>query len=184
MAWPADIWYKIAMNVKESLIAKFDQTTIVPPLNDKNLFQRQHKGFYVGIISSSDKEVVRVGFMREDCSDVSESANKVIEALYTELKAKNIPIQVLQTATYHFTIIDDDIHINAGLLWDENKEGVYFSWGDRYQGLYLPYQIKKMDVTKSEIMNRLCSWEANVPSNLWRLPEGMVWKLRCDSYTI
>jgi hypothetical protein len=180
-----EIWKQLAQLLKKRLLSQFDPSTMVPADSElRTKVNLPHKGFYLGVLDSSQKEVARVGFLKEDCTNILESAYSVIEAFATEMKAQAINHQVLPAASFHFTAIWDVVFIPKGLEWNENADGVYFAWGDRYKGLYLPYQIQRMTVTKTEIMNRLCSWEAKVPSNLWRLPEGLISRLICDSYTL
>lgn len=179
-----DIWSQLAQLLKAKLLAKFDPSLLVSTNETiRSQLALEHKGFYLGVLDSSQKSVARVGFMKENCSNVLQSGETIIEAFHAEMQAKAIPHQVLPAASFHFTVIWDISFSNNGLAWNENQDGVYFNWGDRYKGLYLPYQIKRMRVTKTEIMNRLCGWEAKVPSNLWRLPEGLVHRLLCDSYS-
>ena len=88
------------------------------------------------------------------------------------------------TAVFNFVIVWDVVFLKNSLGWDENEDGVHFQWGDEYKGLYLPYEIKQMKVPKTEVLNRLCSWETHVISNLWRLPEGRISRVVVDSFVI
>lgn len=177
-----NLWSKLASYTKGRLLSKYDPSTLVPSINEEQEgLEADHKGFYLGIKSSTGEPLLRVGFL-EDSTNILSSLNRAVEAAYADLSARGVPSKVVQTSTLYFTVVNDVTFTNNGLAWDENEDGVYFSWGDTYKGLYLPYQIKQMSVKKSEIMNRLCSWESGVPSNLWRLPEGMVHRLSCDSF--
>jgi len=178
-------WNALATLLKSKLLAKFDPATLVPPDTDiSKKLEMPHKGFYVVVFDSSKKQLVRVGFLEDEQSNLLASASKVVEALYTELQAKDIPYRSLLTGSFSLVAVWDVVFINNGLAWAENEDGIYFTWGDRYKGMYLPIEIQQMTVTKNEIMNRICSYQAGVPSNLWRLPEGMCSRIICDSYTI
>ena len=181
-----ELWQTVAVNFKNRLLAKFDPTTLIAPEDDslRSKFVIPHKGFYILIFDGSNKKVARVGFMEENQENIINSGNKAIEALYVDLKAQDVPYKKLLTCVFNFVVIWDSVFINNGLNWDENVDGIYFSWGDRYKGFYLPLEIKQMMIPKIEILNRLCSWEAGVPSNLWRLPEGLCFKLVCDSFKL
>lgn len=178
-------WSLLADISKNQLLAKFDPATLVAPDADlRSKLEVSHKGFYLTVFDSSKEQIIRVGFLEDKLSNVMDSACKVVEAAYTELKAKNVPLQKLLTSSFNFTAIWDVVFINNGIAWNENEDGVCFSWGDRYKGMYLPIEIQQMIVPKTEIMNRLCSYSCGVPSNLWRLPESLVHRLICDSYSI
>lgn len=174
---------QLASYIRSSLIAKFDPAAIFAEPEGQLSLQSPHKGFYVGIVDSSDNEMVRSGFLQEDLTNVKDSANIVIQNLYEELKQKNAGAAELKTATFHFCIISECAYMSDPLAWNENADGIYFMWGQKYKGLYLPYQIRRMNIAKIDLMDRLCSWEAGVASNLWRLQEGLCWRLACQSHT-
>ena len=179
------IWQRLAPFLKEQLLSKFDPTMIVPSTGDLNdKLQIDHKGFYLGLLDSSGNKLIRSGFLQEGSISIIDSSLKVVGAAFDDLKAKGISHKAVQTSSFHFTVVWDVVFNNNGLAWNENEDGVYFSWGNRYQGLLLPYEIQRMNVTKVEIMNRLCNLQACVPANLWRLPEGLVSRLVCDSYAV
>ncbi len=179
---PEQVWQEVISYTRQQFLAKYDPTAIVA--DGGNLSSKldiPHKGFYLTVDNSSNEEIVQIGFLQEDLTNVFDSLNKTIEAVYTELKSKSIAINAIQTGTIHLTTVLDVQFIENGLDWDVNENGIYFNWGDRYKGLYLPCQIKKMAVRKHEIMNRLCSYQCSIASNLWRLPEGVCHRLICDN---
>lgn len=142
-----------------------------------------HRGFYIGVVNSTDEEVSRVGFMQEGLTNIRDSATIVCKNLYDELVSKNVVVDRIKTSTFFFSVVWDCIYLPDPLIWNESTDGVYFMWGQRYKGLYLPYQINRMKMSKIDILDRLCSFEAKVPSSLWRLPEGLVFRVLCDSFT-
>ncbi len=174
---------KLSQYAKQYILAKYDPSILVPAIDMESAeWKLAHKGFYIGIRDSSGTQIIRTGFLEEDGSNVLDSLNRVLEAVYTELSTKGISDKIVQTSMFYLTLVTDVTFIGNPLSWNENEDGIYFSWGDKYKGLYLPYEIKELSVKKTEIMNRLCSLEAKVPSNLWRLPEGLVHRLVCQSY--
>jgi len=178
-----DLGQKITQYAKHYVLSKYDPTTLVMSFDPElEGWKLKHKGFYIGIVDSSGTQLVRVGFLEENCSNIVNSTNRVLEAVFAELTTKNISVKAIQTSTFYVTMVIDVVFMSNPLNWNENDDGVYFSWGDRYKGMYLPYEIKRLSVKKTEIMNRVCSWEASVPGNLWRLPEGLCSRLICDSY--
>ena len=180
---PETVWRKLGQYAKHRILAKYDPSVLVPPIDpDLPDLRTNHKGFYVGINDSSNAKVVRVGFLEEDNLNVLNSLDRVLEAVYAELSAKGVSSKVIQTSAFYLTLVLDVIFTNNGLGWDENEDGIYLSWGDRYKGLYLPYEVKQMSVKKTEIMNRLCSWETKIMSNAWRYPECMCSRLVADSF--
>lgn len=180
-----EIWLRLATLLKARLLSKYDPGTLVP--SDEGISSKlefQHRGFYISVYDSKRDQIARTGFLQEDCTNILHSAMQALEGLYSELKAKGISPKTLLTSSYNFVAVWDLIFMENPLAWDANVDGVYFSWGDKYKGMYLPSEIKQMSVTKSEILNRLCSWRMEIPSNLWRLPEMMTYKILCDSYSI
>lgn len=185
MKIPETKWTQLANLLKARLLAKYEPETLVPEAGDiSSVLDIPHRGFYISVYGSGNDKLARVGFLQKGCSNVLDSAMKALQGMHTELEAKGISNKKLLTSSYNFAAIWDLVFIENALTWDANVDGIYFSWGDRYKGMYLPYEIGQMATTKPEILNRVCSWEAGVPSNLWRLPEGMVFKILADSYSI
>jgi hypothetical protein len=140
-----------------------------------------HKGFYVGMVDAEGEEACRTGFLKES-QNICDSADIVVTNLHNDLKTQGISPSKIHTSSFHFTLVTDVRYISDPLSWDEEKDGVYFMWGQDYRGLYLPYQIKRMGIPKVKVLDRLCTWEAGVASNLWRLPCGLIWKIACQSH--
>ncbi len=185
MKLASEIWEPLSKILKDKLLAKYDPAVLVTP--EKDLHSRMtvgHKGFYVTIFDSSKAKLIQVGFMEGDQTNVLDSGNRVVEAVYTEMQAQVISHRKLLTATFAYTCIWDVVQAKTGLAWDENNDGVHLAWGDRYKAMYLPIEIQQMSIPKTEIMNRLTTWGAKLPSNCWRLPEMIVHRLLCDSYTL
>lgn len=180
-----DIWSELATLLKSKLLAKYNPDTFTPDSGKiSSKLEIQHRGFYISIFDSKNDKLAQVGFLREGCTNVLESAVQALEGIYSELQAKGVSHKKLPTSSYNFTAVWDVVFLENSLAWDANTDGIYLNWGDRYKGMYLPSEIKQMSTTKAEVLNRLCSWELGVPSNLWRLPEGMTYKILCDSFSI
>jgi len=141
-----------------------------------------HKGFYIGIEDSSGEEILREGFLKEDLRSILESAEITIENTVRKLKHNSVALTKIQTSTFYLTIVYDLSYIQNPLHWDENKDGIYLQWGQDYKALYLPYQVKKMSIPKIEIMDRLCCWEAGLAASLWRKPEGLCFRIICQTF--
>jgi len=133
------LWPTFGTHLRDCLRAKFDSARLPPEWKSPEELQMAHKGFYIGLANAAGQPVVRTGFLKEDSGSLLDSANRVIEACYTELKANNV--SSVDTLTFHFTVVLDVLPINHGLMWDENVDGVYFSWNDIFNGFLLPYQI-------------------------------------------
>lgn len=179
------IWSHLATLLKTRLLAKYNPGTLTP--DDSGIVSKleiPHHGFYLSVYDSGKGKIARVGFLRAGCKNILESATQALEGLHTELEAKGISHKKLLTSSYNFVVVWDLIFIENSLAWDANVDGIYFSWGDRYKGMYLPYEIKQMSTTKVETLNRLCSWEMGIPSNLWRLSEMLSYRMLVDSYSI
>jgi hypothetical protein len=183
MRIPLETWESASVCFKAKILSKFDPSTLVPPIGDlQSKLHIDHKGFFICLFDSSKKKIVRTGFMEDGQSDIVNSATKAIDALHKELEANKVSYAKLLTAVFNFVVVWDVVYLKNSLGWNENDDGVYFSWGDEYKGFYVPSEIKQMKVPKTEILNRLCSFECHVPSNLWRLPEGLVSRIVCDSF--
>lgn len=180
-------------NVQLGLLATHIRSKIVSGLDPSEIFSEaeglrknlelNHKGLYVGVIGADDKEICRVGFLKEGITNVLDSAETVIQSLSGELKSKNFNLDMIKKSTFQMSIVRDCIYLPDPTDWNDNTDGIYFMWGQKYRALYLPYQIRRMNMSKIEILDRLCSWEAGVVSNLWRLPEGLCFKLVCQNHT-
>ena len=180
-----DTWLHLATLLKTRLLSKHDPGTLIP--DDGRIADRlefQHRGFYISVYDSGNKKIARTGFFQEGCTNILHSAMQALDGLHSELKAKGISSKRLPTSSYNFVAVWDLIFMENPLVWDANVDGVYLNWGDRYKGLYLPREIKQMSVTKPATLDRLCSWEMGIPSNLWRLPECLSYRILVDSYSI
>lgn len=140
-----------------------------------------HRGFYVGIFYES-QELCRVGFLEENLNNIKNSADRIIPNIQTELQAKNVTVDILKKSEIYVTIVRECVYLPDPMTWDENSDGIYFMWGQKYRAMYLPYQIQQMGLSKVNTMDQLCSHEAGVPSTLWKLPEGLIWRLGCQSF--
>lgn len=180
----SDQWANLLNHLRSKLDYYYDPASIF--VENKDLrpnLELKHKGFYIGFEDSSGKTILREGFMRDGLQNILQSAEQVIDNVYTNLKKETIPVSKVHTGTFHLTIITDVTYIPNPTSWNEDKDGVYFMWGQDYRALYLPYEINRINLSKIEVLDRLCSWSCGVPSNLWRLPEGLVYKLICHSYS-
>lgn len=178
-------WARLASLLKNRLLAKYDPGILPPDVSEiSSKLSVRHQGCYISVYDSQNSKIVRAGFLKEGGQNILESATQVLEALHIELEAKGVSHKKLPSSSYNFVVVWDLVFIENPLAWDMNTDGIYLNWGDRYKGLYLPYEIKQMPITKAEVLNRLCSFQLGIPSNLWRLPEGMTYKILCDSYSI
>lgn len=175
-------WGKVANYVRSSVVSQFDPGSMFTQDVDVSALSHPHQGFYISVESSSGEHLAREGFLKENLKSIKESLDIVSRNVYSALSAKGVGLSDVQTSTFYFTLVLNHYYISDPLSWDENADGVYFMWGQDYRALYLPYQIKKMNVSKVEILDRLCCHEAGVVSNLWRLPEGLVWRLVCQTH--
>lgn len=142
----------------------------------------KHKGFYVGVVDSSDSDVMREGFLQHDLTNLLDSCDIVIKNMAFRLKNNLSSKLQIETSMFYFTVIDEIIYLKNPLQWNESADGIFFQWGQMYKGVLLPYQIVRMQCKKTEIMNRMCSYDAGIISSAWRLPEGMVYRLVCKSF--
>lgn len=170
--------------VKELLASLYDSASPVaenPSLRSQ--LEMPHKGFFVGLVSGSGQDLGKSGFMKDDLSNIRNSADNATRSLFNELKSKNVTLEQIKSATFHICIVQDCVYLPDPLNWNESTDGIYFMWGQKYRGMYLPYEIRRMGMSKIDILDRLCSHECSVASSLWRLPEGLVFRLACFSHS-
>jgi len=177
-------WDSLTNHVRSKLDHYYDPSVIFAEAKDlRPQLELRHKGFYVGFDDSRGKPILREGFLKDDMPNVLQSADQVLDNVYSTMRNQSIPVSKVHTGTFHFTVITESTYMPNPTAWNENRDGVYFMWGQDYRALYLPYQIKGMNLNKIEVLDRLCSWEAGVAANLWRLPEGLVFELTCHSHS-
>jgi len=174
---------KLASYVRSKIDLAIDPATLFTENPDlKEQMQTPHKGLYIGIVSSTNESLAREGFLKEGQTNVLDSTNIVVDNLWNTIKKNNVDVSKLKTSTFHFSIISDCIYMPDPTAWDENNDGIYFMWGQKYRGLYLSYQIKSMNLSKTEVLDRLCSWEIGIVSSVWKQPCGLVWRLVCQNH--
>ncbi len=176
-------WKKIENHVRSYLFSKYDPARRFEKDAALVDFTVDHKGFYIGSVDSSGEDLGCSGFMVSESKDLIHSSETATSELFAQYQRKHISLEKLKTSTFHFSMILDCVYMPDPMSWDENKDGIYFQWGQDYRALYLPYQIARKNVSKAEIMNQLCSWEAGLASNLWRTPEGLCYKIVCESHS-
>ena len=176
-------WKKFSNYFRTKLIFRLDETQpFIPDDTLQQNFEVPHKGFYVDIIDSSGIQIALDGFLEENLNNVILSADLTMDSVCEILKSKNITVAKLHTSTFHFCIIFDVIYLPNPMAWDDKVDGVYFQWGQRFKSFYLPHQVKSLNMHKSDVLDRLCS-SAGTVSNLWKLPEGLIFALKNESHT-
>ena len=176
------LWEKISSYARTKLDSFFDATVMVVIDPEIESMFYDHKGFYIGVVDSSNNCILREGFLQDRQANIKNSIDNVVSNLFSTCKQNNITREKLQTSTFYFYIVTDCIYLKDPLKWDENVDGIYFMWGQKFRGLYLPYQIKQLGLSKIDALDRLLSVEIGVISTLWRMPEGLVFKISCLSY--
>lgn len=170
----------IALYVRNYVISELNQ--IEKPIfqNNREEYDVLHDGFYIGITNKEGDNTGRVGFFRKNQTNLMNSVDCVIQELVFFVKEKIATDKEFNNSTLFFYLIKKCIIIKNPMEWDTTKDGIHFQFGNRYKGFYLPYQIRGF--SQKESMDRLCSLECGVPSNFWRMPEGLITKIECDQY--
>lgn len=175
---------QLASYTRSRVVSMFDPAQMFAESDSlRKELESAHRGFFVGVVDHNGNELCRSGFLKEDQKNIRDSAEMVVKGLFSELQSQNVTVDIVRKATFHFTIVNECIYMPDPTVWNENSDGIYFMWGQRYKAMYLPYQIRRLNMSKIDIMDRLCMWEAGVASNLWRLPCGLMWRLVCQSHT-
>lgn len=138
-----------------------------------------HKGAYITVVLANEQEI-REGFL-QDAHNVLASVDQVISTLFHKLKDEGVSLSAFKSSTVYITLVEQVVYMPNPMSWDENKDGLFLQWGQKYKGMYLPHQIQKMNVSKIAILDRLCCWETGLAANLWRSECGLVFKLVCQS---
>lgn len=173
---------KLLNYVRSKISHMYEPTSVFGEEKDlRSSLQIPHKGLYLGFVDSSGKEFLRDGFMEPHRQNILDSADQVISVVFPQLRTKSYTSSYFKTSLVHVCVVMDVIYIANPMGWNENEDGLFFQWGQKYKGMYLPYQIKNLNTHKIGVLDRLCGWEARVASNLWRSPEGLVWKIICSS---
>jgi len=170
------MWQKISSYIYQKLKDNSYSDTQL-----RDLFNIPHKGFYIGILDSNGNDLLREGFLKESCPNVFDSANNIIDQIHDKDKEGQYDKKVFDNRLY-LTLVKDLQYIENPLDWDENNDGIFMMFGQKFKGLYLPYQIRRMNCPKKEVLDRLASWECGTVSSLWALPETLVSKILCDSF--
>lgn len=177
-------WDDLVIYSKSKLVSLFDPASLfVEKKGLRTNLTMPYKGLYISISDSGGETLGMNGFMQDKASNVLDGIDTIVQNLYTALSEKGVIASKVQTGTFNFTLVSAINYLQDPLQWDENKDGIFFQWGQNYQGIYLPHQIKKMGLTKVATLDRLCSWEVGVPSSLWRYPCGLIWKLSCHCFS-
>ena len=182
---PADVFQNLANYCRNYIINAYNPTSsLAEPSGLRTSLMTKHKGLYVGIFSPKDEEICSEGILKEDLTDILDTGNLVCRKIFDALRAKNITESVFKTCQCNFALVKDIIYIMDSLDWNQAIDGIYMQWGQKYKGIYLPYQIKRMKVTKNVVMDRLCSWQCGIVSSCWKMPEGLTYKVVCDSLSL
>jgi hypothetical protein len=171
---------KLALFLKSQILQSFDKN------NENVLFPVDNyicKGLFFSVIDTDGSEAAREGLMSDEL-DVKILTQDISLKLSAKLKLIGYSYNKLQLSNFCLTFVNDVVYLKNPLEWDENKDGVYFQWGQKYRGFFLPNQIKKLQGSKIDILDRLLCHEIGLISNLWRMPEGLVFKIDCEQIVI
>lgn len=168
---------------RSKLISFYDPALLFSePENLVEKLKDVHCGFYLGIVSADGQILSSNGFLKDGLENIKGSVDISLKNIFSDLSDKTVLVEKIKSATFHYSIVQKCLYISDPLAWDENQDGVYFMWGDRYKGIYLPYEIRQLNLSQTEILDRLCCHKGGVVSSLWRLPECLVHRLIVQSH--
>lgn len=171
---------KILIYIRDYLKQLFDSNSVIDNSFWSNI-DFPHKGVYISGLF--EKQNHKIGFMNETTGKLQESFDLALNMMYDYMNSNKLNSTNLKLFKFNVTIIYDVVYIQDPMKWDDKKDGIYFQWGQKYKAFYLPYEIYTMNMDKVQILNYLCSTSAKVPANLWRMPEGLVFKIICESFS-
>lgn len=176
-------WNKLLNHIRSKVLHLYDPSTeFKVEDNIASELQTDHQGFYIGVVDKNGNEITTVGFMQDGLDNVFQSADIVVQKLFNDLQKQKISRNDFRSFSVYLEVIRSCKYIINPLEWNEEKDGVYFMWGQKYSAICLPYQVKLRNKNKIDLMDQLVSWDTKLPSNFWRLPEGMCFRLRCESF--
>lgn len=179
---PENLMFQLLSYVRSKIEHMYDPSFIFgEPKDLRSSFEIPHKGFYIGVIDAQGNEILREGFLESQAKNILYSADNVVAVAFPQLQIKSLNISHFKTSLVHICVIHEVTYIPNPMNWDENEDGLFFQWGQKYKGFYLPYQIKRLNTHKIGVLDRLCGWECRLSSNLWRSESGLCWKLICQS---
>lgn len=146
------------------------------PIPDEN-----HIGAYVVIYDKTRDEIVtKKGFLLTGQTIVRRSLDRVIKETFRDLTDRNISLPYIREQTFYVYIVTGLTYLADPIGGFKPECGVCFQWGQNYKGIYLPIEIKLLQdkgLHTGDIYDRLVCWECGLPANLWRLPEGLIWRM-------
>jgi hypothetical protein len=179
----------MTLQMNKSGVLNYARSKLVHALDPASLFSEgkglrescdiPHKGCYLSVVDAKGIQIVREGFMTASADNILNSIDKCVETVVPTLKNLSFSTTQLTVSQVIITVVEECQYIADPLAWDANSDGIYFQWGDRYHAMYLPYQVKELNLTKTATLDRLVGWEAGLACNLWRTEAGLVFRLRC-----
>lgn len=150
------------------------------PCKEPDSLMINHKGFFLTIINPMGEQLLREGFL-QTAFNVTVSAKQAAIQAADKIRMMNLSKSILPTCDIVCTLILDVEYLENPMEWNE-ENGLFFQWGQDFRGFLLPNEIKRMQHDKPTILDMLCIEQAGVCSNLWRLPEGLVWELKAEEF--
>lgn len=137
--------------------------TLIENIQNKIDLDTPHIGVYAVLKDGSN-----TGFIGEYSTDLKSSLNKI------STEKEIATIEIILSLEY----------LPDPLKWNKT-DGVLFRWGDKYTAAILPSQLPNYTkLQKEEILDRLCSHFAGVPSNYWRFSEGLLFAVKTISVVV
>jgi len=137
-----------------------------------------HQGAFLALFENSGKFLAESKKTEDKLTNLTET----ISFLVDEMKKQDISKEQIRNGVFQLCVIRETHFLKNPLEWDIGTDGICFQWGNRYMGFFMPYEISRMGGDRVRILDRLCCYKCHVPSSLWRLPCGLVWKIVVDSY--
>jgi hypothetical protein len=178
MPFPTDLWQKVLRHVRQMLWSVYHAESLPISEEVSSLLNVRHCGIFLNVENPEAYKSDRAGMLYADRTDGMASLLLIAKELHGALVKKGTTFEKLQTLKMWLTIVYGITPLRNAMEWDINRDGIYFQWGDKYRAFYLPHEMQGL--RQQDALDRLCAWEAGVPSSLWQLPEGLVLKMTCD----
>ena len=130
-----------------------------------------HKGAFLALFDKNGNLVQESKVLKDGLKNLHETINELCESINKE---------ELNFSSVQLCIIREVSYIKNPLDWEIEHDGVCFQWGNKFKAFYMPYEIVKINGDKVTVLDKLCCHKCNCPSSLWKMPEGLVFKIIVD----
>jgi len=180
-------WTKIDQLIRQAMVsgASADLASLITTnmkfLGEKN--DLKHVGLYCGLFDEKYDQIVSEGFLEDGQEDLASSLARVLRLVRETIKRTRVKqYRLMKSKIFLSIILNCELLTDDLLDWNASRDAVCIQWGDKYSGMFLPYQMALLSGSKEDILDKLCCWHANIPAGIWKYPQCRVWRLQSLTY--